>query len=634
MNKQNSKTKLFGCNSHPISHIFKLTTHNSSLTSYNSKGITLVALVVTIIVLLILAGVTITSLLGDEGIISKAQNAAKATKKSQIIESVRMDILIAQLEGNLTQEKLEEILGNYGEVQKDEEGNITGLKPDGLDEIIPIEDLLSGVVSENPPGEPEIPDTTAPTVTINLSATSTTPNTAIEASVSFADNETGVATANCKYIFDTTSGNIGTTNTLWETANSFENNPQTITLTAEAEGTYYLHVLTVDNAGNKGEKISEAIVVEEGTPKIENNLGDTISTTENTDLKDSFGNKITVPAGFYIVTPSQDSTVTYDYSEDGTPVVQDGIVIQNKTDGNQFVWVPIGDIKNKDGSTTTIKLGRYSNFTMSGTTPPAPAQEATTSSYNTAVLIERYYFEVSNSFAGDSSKGLSSANGYDNTKATNLQDWICTSLANGGYYIARYEAGEHPSDLTKAASLKGTDPWPKVTQPNAAKAAKATYPVTGTNSSNYYSDLINSYAWDTAIVFIQAYEDKTYASANYCTHLTTTGSNPDKVCNIHDMSGNVQEWSTETSSDSLGSVEMTCTQRGGYYALDVGRGAHEPSYREGFGANRIQQSQLWFQTHALCKVTLYPGSSTTVKEHSERVKLRACQANCAKIILI
>ena len=551
-----------------MTHIIHLTTRILYLFTHISKfsiqnGITLVALVVTIVVLLILAGVTITSLLGDEGIISKAQNAAKATKKSQIIESVRMDILIAQLEGNLTQEKLEEILGNYGEVQKDEEGNITGLKPDGLDEIIPIEDLLSGVVSENPPGEPEIPDTTAPTVTINLSATSTTPNTAIEASVSFADNETGVATANCKYIFDTTSGNIGTTNTLWETANSFENNPQTITLTAEAEGTYYLHVLTVDNAGNKGEKISEAIVVEEGTPKIENNLGDTISTTENTDLKDSFGNKITVPAGFYIVTPSQDSTVTYDYSEDGTPVVQDGIVIQNKTDGNQFVWVPIGDIKNKDGSTTTIKLGRYSNFTMSGTTLPTPAQEATESSYNTAVLIDTNYFEVSDSFTGDGI--VNAASSYGNTKAINLQEWISTSLANGGYYIARYEASRNTTETTKAASIKGAFPWVGNTQLNAAIAAKATYPVNGTTSSNYYSDLINSYAWDTAIVFIQAYEDTTYASKNYSTSYTTTGANPDKVCNIHDISGNAWEWSTETSTSSSSRYASPCTLRGGHY---------------------------------------------------------------------
>ena len=45
----------------------------------SKKGITLVALVVTIIVLLILAGVTITILMGDNGIITKAQQAAEST---------------------------------------------------------------------------------------------------------------------------------------------------------------------------------------------------------------------------------------------------------------------------------------------------------------------------------------------------------------------------------------------------------------------------------------------------------------------------------------------------------------------------------------------------------------------------
>ena len=225
-----------------------------------SRGITLVALVVTIIVLLILAGVTITSLLGDEGIISKAQQAANATKKSQVIESVRMDILMAQLEGNLTQEKLEEILGNYGEIQYDEEGNITGLKPDGLEETIPIEDLLTGEVSEE---EPVTPDTTAPTANISLNTTSTTPGTAIEATVTHSDSESGVSIANCKYIFDTTSGNLGIDSASWETANSFNTNPETLNLTAGAEGTYYLHVLTVDVAGNKAETISEAITIEE-----------------------------------------------------------------------------------------------------------------------------------------------------------------------------------------------------------------------------------------------------------------------------------------------------------------------------------------------------------------------------------
>ena len=312
-------------------------------------------------------------------------------------------------------------------------------------------------------------------------------------------------------------------------------------------------------------------------PKVEDNLGTVISTTENTDLTDSNENKITVPAGFFIVTPTQDDTVTYDYSDDGKPTVQDGIVIQNEADGNQFVWVPIGDIKNKDGSTTTIKLGRYSNFTMSGTTTtiklgrysnftmsgtilPDPTQEATTSSYNTAVGIETYYIEVSEDFEGDET--FEQPSRFWNTKATNLQEWISTSLANGGYYIARYEASQNTTETTKATSVKGVSPWASITQRDAATAAKATYAADGTNSSNYYSDLINSYAWDTAIIFIQAYEDSTYASANYGPSFTTTGTNPDKACNIHDMSGNAYEWTTETYATSDYFPYPSCTVRG------------------------------------------------------------------------
>ena len=339
-----------------------------------------------------------------------------------------------------------------------------------------------------------------------------------------------------------------------------------------------------DSGEDTGEEDNPPVV---DTPKVENNLSTVISQTENTDLEDSYGNKITIPAGFFIVTPTQDATVEYDYSDNGLPVVQDGIVIQNQVDGNQFVWVPIGDIKNKDGSTTTIKLGRYSNFTMSGTTPPDPAQEATESSYNTAVLIEDYYFEISDSFTGDGT--VNAASSYGNTKATNLQEWISTSLVNGGYYIARYEASQSTSDTAKAASIKGVSPWATIIQSDIATVAKATYAVDGANSSNYYSDLINSYAWDTAIIFIQAYEDSTYASANYGPSFTTTGTNSDKVCNIHDMSGNAWEWSTETSIGSLSNYSAPCTPRGGYgnsnnhtsfrYSLPLGVSRYDYSFR-------------------------------------------------------
>ena len=47
----------------------------------NQKGITLIALVITIVVLLILAGITIATLTGDNGIITRANDAKTNTEK-------------------------------------------------------------------------------------------------------------------------------------------------------------------------------------------------------------------------------------------------------------------------------------------------------------------------------------------------------------------------------------------------------------------------------------------------------------------------------------------------------------------------------------------------------------------------
>ena len=48
----------------------------------NKKGITLIALVVTVVVLIILAGVSINAVIGDDGIIKKTQNSANLTKEA------------------------------------------------------------------------------------------------------------------------------------------------------------------------------------------------------------------------------------------------------------------------------------------------------------------------------------------------------------------------------------------------------------------------------------------------------------------------------------------------------------------------------------------------------------------------
>ena len=46
-------------------------------------GITLIALVITVIVLLILAGVTIAALSGDNGILTRAKEAKEKTEQAQ-----------------------------------------------------------------------------------------------------------------------------------------------------------------------------------------------------------------------------------------------------------------------------------------------------------------------------------------------------------------------------------------------------------------------------------------------------------------------------------------------------------------------------------------------------------------------
>ena len=65
------------------------------------KGITLVALVVTIVVLLILAGVSINTVLGDDGIIKKAKEETEKTAAAQEKEMIERNLLEQELENLL-----------------------------------------------------------------------------------------------------------------------------------------------------------------------------------------------------------------------------------------------------------------------------------------------------------------------------------------------------------------------------------------------------------------------------------------------------------------------------------------------------------------------------------------------------
>ena len=294
--------------------------------------------------------------------------------------------------------------------------------------------------------------------------------------------------------------------------------------------------------------------------------------TAQTTLKDSNGNLIKVPQGFKI-------------AEDSGINVTEGIVIEDNdiingignNRGNQYVWVPVGNgIKKSDGTTVDITLGRYtfangtSDKDSNGTvlTKGTPILKQNAENYADEVLIDSYYKELATSRIGVASSGTDGLN----TTALNLKGFVDSVKANGGYYIARYEAsygtdGKANSKVSNsfsedtAPTTEGTL-WNYITQIDSATASRNLY-------TTVTSDLINSYAWDTAIVYIQNFSGDTDYSmqigGNINSSLTNTGANGDEVCKINDMASNTREWTTEYSTYADSSNAYPCTGRGGSY---------------------------------------------------------------------
>ena len=258
---------------------------------------------------------------------------------------------------------------------------------------------------------------------------------------------------------------------------------------------------------------------------------DVLNEKDNTELKDAKNNKIVVPAGFKIV--------------DGATTVDKGIVIEDVTEtatkGSQFVWIPVGTITKSDGTTVTITLGRYDFDSTTG------KESAYSGSY-----IE----EDANDTSTIQNKG--------NTIAKNITNFKNSVTINGGYYIGKYEARTSTARSAAENTLtqiteKGTEHvYNYVTQLQATQLSQNMY-----NSNKFTSDLMNSYAWDTATVFIQnCGTNSKYSRQNSLnTSLAQTGTTTDIQCNIYDMSSNILEWTTETSNNS----SYPCVYRGGSY---------------------------------------------------------------------
>ena len=374
---------------------------------------------------------------------------------------------------------------------------------------------------------------------IDLSTNTTKENETITATIIHTDNESGVEATNCRWVYNTTSTPIGTEEGSY-TGGNFSSNGQTINLTATTAGTYYLHVLTVDKAGNKIESISNAVTVEKGSIPIENI---TTIQKDNTKAEDKYGNIVTVPKGFKVVT------------SEGT-TVPEGIVIEDNNH-NQFVWIPTGKYKvDESGTTKTNDLTRREWGTKDVVKEPT----LITGDDEASGRFGKIYFGEgdSRSVANDSI-----GNFLNSAKPSEKG-------GNGGFYIGRYEQGK--GNVCKS----GVSAYVSITRDTAKAQAEAMY--TDKEQYGVISQLISSYAWDTALNFIcqnskHGYMLATTTNNDYGNIGTgspgkrPTGNYPsDCYSNIYDLLGNCYEWTTEYSSDAPCVIRGGCYYEGGNYA--------------------------------------------------------------------
>ena len=244
---------------------------------------------------------------------------------------------------------------------------------------------------------------------------------------------------------------------------------------------------------------------------------------DTTTITDDLDNAVTVPGGFNI-------------AEDSGTKVEEGIVIEDSND-NQFVWIPVGEY---NVSTSINSTGKLTNelsrrtFTESGSTP-----------VNGDDLIGSFAY----------------GEGNENSVAKDQVDAFKTNATNNkGFYIGRYEQGEE--NVCKA----GVNPYTRITRDEAKTQAEAMY-----NGNSYVtSELISSYAWDTALNFIcQTNEegyllatttDSTYGNIGISSKTQTGEYEADNYSNIHDLLGNCSEWTTEYWSSN-----NHCVFRSGNY---------------------------------------------------------------------
>ena len=492
----------------------------------NKKGITLIALVVTVVVLIILAGVSINAVIGDDGIIKKAQNSANLTKEAEVKEAINRTILEFYLTNDY--ETLEDFLkakvteGKIDSVTKNADGTLTVKKGEYSVTVENKTNSSGGSSSGGSTGG----ETQTPEITIG------------EAKVVANSDGTGSA------ITDANSVYLG--NTLYITfSHSITGGTtvvdKTIPYAVTKNGTYTFTVTGTVNGKSYTKNVS-VTVNQFKTAK------DYVAANVEVTYPDG---KVWIPEGFRI-------------STDSASTVQGGVVIEDK-DLNQFVWVPVATLADYKRTAYSPNVATEETDTATNSIKIKPTSSS--SYYYTEALpedektsVERYKgFYIGRYEAGDK----------ENTEAKTLR---------------------RSNDVTKTVTIKANQaPYNYVTKTQAVSlaegfATKQGYKAKTKLVSSYAWDTTIAFIEKTVNNYGSSSSQGNYSNTSVTYKDITDESKPEKtkaknssllvatgqttpVCNIYDMGGNLYEWTTESDSRTYSPYAVRGGDYNDYFAV-------------------------------------------------------------------
>ena len=270
---------------------------------------------------------------------------------------------------------------------------------------------------------------------------------------------------------------------------------------------------------------------------------------------------VKIPTGFYYVGGTKASGIVISDNKNDKNKYRNQKVVGTDLLGNQYVWIPC----TTDSSSSDLQYAR----TEWGV-------EVDGDDNSRAIKDELTLTDASVTYSD-----ADTANGINADVSKEIVAQIKAEKASvaqyGGYYIGRYEVGRN-SDT--AVVKYNQTPYASITWSTAYGLAKKI--ITNSEATSY---LCSSYAWDTAVNFIQ----NNSTAKNYATSIEGFNGNwnPQAVkdpsgnvikpagtsqqlntglttqfCNIFDMGGNEAEFTTELNP---GSSQTVVSRGGGYY---------------------------------------------------------------------